>query len=147
MLKQKFLKINENPILASVLFLVIWAVMTNLLFVLANYVWVSILSFMFCFMILYPILTLMLCFMFAKRNGLVWYVPVAMILTVTAEYFFVANFNSITPNIIVTTILCTVFGSGIGSCFADQIAIDAAKEERRRKKLNEDKKYKKILDD
>lgn len=147
MLKQKFLKISERPVLTAVLFLLMWALFTNLLFVLANYVWVSILSFMFCFMIFYPIITLVLCFMFAKRNGIVWYVPVLMILAVTAEYFFVTDFNSITPNIIVTTILCTLFGMGIGNCFADQGAVEAAKEERRKKKLNEDKKYKKILDD
>ena len=51
------------------------------------------------------------------------------------------------PNFIVLTVLTAGFAAGIGNCFADKDAINAAKEDKKRKKLKKEPEYKNILDD
>ena len=49
--------------------------------------------------------------------------------------------------LIVLTVLTAGFAAGIGNCFADKDAINAAKEDKKRKKLKKEPEYKNILDD
>jgi hypothetical protein len=100
-----------------------------------------------CFMLLYPIMTLAGCFIYAKGCGIRIYMPFAMLPIVAAEYILFENFRAIQPNIFVTTLFGMLFGSGIGNIFADKKLIEQQKKARRDRRLHEDKKYRKILDD
>ena len=73
--------------------------------------------------------------------------PFAMVPLVTIEYIISENFRAIQPNIFVTTGFAMLFGSGIGNIFADKDRLARQKKERQDKRLHEDKKYRKILDD
>lgn len=55
--------------------------------------------------------------------------------------------KSVVPNFIVLTVLTAGFAAGLGNCFADKDAINAAKEDKKRKKLKKEPEYKNILDD
>ena len=85
--------------------------------------------------------------MSAKNYGLKWYVAPVMIAVSVIEYIFVEEARSVVPNFIVLTVLTAGFAAGIGNCFADKDAINAAKEDKKRKKLKKEPEYKNILDD
>ena len=127
--------------------LIIWAAMTNLLYILADKVIANMIFIMLGYMIIYPVCTLVICFLFARGHGFKWYLFTAMLVITVCEYIFISGFRSITPNIIVMTIICIIFGGGIGNCFADKFAIEQQTQKAKQKKNNEDKPYKKILDD
>lgn len=124
-----------------------WFAGVNLLLVFCDKVWVNIFSLMLCFGLVYPVLSTVLFFKTAKKHGVVWYFPAAVIVSCVAEYVLYDTFRAIMPNIIVMTILCLLFGSGIGDTMSDKSAVRAAREQRRLKKLGEDKPYHGILDD
>lgn len=144
-LRQIFNGIKESPVKSAVYTLILWAAAANILFVLSDKILVSVFMLFISFGLIYPVVSLVIFYRLAKRHGLLWYFYAAVIAAVTAEYFLVSGFNAISPNIIVCTILCLVFGCGIGSCFADNDAIKAEKERRRMHKLGEDKPYTGIL--
>lgn len=147
MLKRVSNGLWNNPLKASAFTLAVWAAVTNLLFVIADKVLVSIFTLFLGFGFIYPISALVLFFKLSKRHGILWYFYIAALAVTTIEYLLVDGFKSISPNIIVMTLLCLIFGCGFGSCFADRELINAEKEQRRMKKLNEDKEYKGILED
>ncbi len=147
MLKRGFNRLWNNPLKASAFTLAVWAAVTNLLFVIADKVLVSIFTLFLGFGFIYPISALVLFFKLSKRHGILWYFYIAALAVTAIEYLLVDGFKSISPNIIVMTLLCLIFGCGFGSCFADRELINAEKEQRRKKKLNEDKEYKGILED
>lgn len=70
-----------------------------------------------------------------------------MIAVSVIEYIFVEEARSVVPNFIVLTVLTAAFAAGIGNCFADKDAINAAKADKKRKKLKKEPEYKNILDD
>lgn len=119
----------------------------NLLLIFCDKIWVSIFSLMLCFGIVYPVLTVMMFFKTGKRHGVVWYFPAAVIAACVAEYVIYPTFRLIVPNIIVLTILCLLFGCGIGEAVSDKEAIKAERENRRLKRLGEDKPYEGILNE
>lgn len=147
MLKKSLNSIFQSPVKSAAAAIFIWAVLTNTMFFLGDRVIDNLLFQVSAFMVIYPIGTLILCFIYAKSNGFRWYFYASMALITAAEYFLVPNFNAIIPNILITTLLCMVFGGGIGNCFADKAEIEAKKEQKKLKKNHEDEKYKKILDD
>ena len=51
------------------------------------------------------------------------------------------------PNFNVLTVLTAAFAAGMGNCLATTDAINAAKEDKKRKKLKKEPEYKNILDD
>lgn len=146
MLNQKFSRITDSPLKTVASALIIWAAVTNGLFLISDRLLVSLITLMLCFGLIYPVFMTFLCFKVAKRHGILWYYYTAVILVTAAEYAAVPHFKSIIPNIIVLTLLCLIFGCGIGNCFADKALIDSEKEQRRLKKLHEDKAYTGILD-
>lgn len=129
------------------IFLAVWACVTNAMFLLTNYVLQDAFMLFLCFMLLYPIMMLAGCFIYARGCGIRIYMPFAMLPIVAAEYILFENFRAIQPNIFVTTLFGMLFGSGIGNIFADKKLIEQQKKARRDKRLHEDKKYRKILDD
>lgn len=139
--------LKDSPVKSAVAYNLLWAAVTNALFFLTDKVYMNITLFALSFMIVYPIMTFWLCFRHSKTFGLKWYVPIVIIAISTAEYFLVSDFKAITPNIIVMTVICVFFASGLGNCFADKEYIEAQNQERKIKKLHEDKKYKNITDD
>ena len=147
MSKHVFNRLWSSPLKASAVTLVMWAVITNLLFVIADKVFVSIFTLFLGFGFIYPVSAMVLFFRLSKRHGILWYFYAEILAVTCAEYFLVDGFMSISPNIIVMTLLCLIFGCGFGSCFADRDLIKSEKEQRRKKRLNEDKEYRGILED
>lgn len=139
--------ITQHPAKWAVLFIALWTVAVNGLFLLTNFVFANALMLMISFMVIYPLFTLVICFIYAKNCGIRWFMPFPIIVITVAEYIFLENFRAIVPDILVVTGFCLLFGSGIGNIFVDKAFIDKQKKQRRDKKLHEDKKYKKILDD
>lgn len=145
MLKQKLNKITDSPLISAVAALMLWAVELNGLFFLGNYTIKNLIFIMAAFFLIYPVITFVIYFIYAKLHGIKWYIYVVSILTVVSEYFLVTDFNTISPNIIVLTILCLVFGSGFGSCFSNSQPSSKDKNKTAKKQNKDD--YKKILDD
>lgn len=139
--------ITEHPALWAAIFLAVWAAVTNAMFLITNYVLLDAFMLFLCFMLVYPAGSLIMCFVYSKRCGIRWYMPFAMIPLVTIEYIISENFRAIQPNIFVTTGFAMLFGSGIGNIFADKDRLARQKKQRQDKRLHEDKKYRKILDD
>lgn len=126
---------------------VLWFIEVNLLLIFCDKIWVSIFSLMLCYGLVYPVLTTVMFFRTGKRHGVVWYFPAAVIAVCVAEYVLYPTFRLIVPNIIVMTILCLLFGCGIGDAVSDKEAIMAEREQRRLKRLGEDKPYYGILNE
>jgi hypothetical protein len=102
---------------------------------------------MLSFGFIYPVCALVINFRYGKRHGVRWYYCVAELVIMLAEFLLIADFREITPNIIVMTVLCLLFGTGIGGCFCDEQAVKTRDESRIRKKNKENAEYKNILDD
>lgn len=139
--------IFEHPVLWAVISIAVWAAVTNVMFLLTNYVLQDAFMLFLCFMLIYPIGSLIICFLYAKRCGIKWYMPFSMVPIITFEYLISENFRAIQPNIFITTAFAMLFGSGVGNIFADKKALEAQKKAKHDKRLHEDKKYRKILDD
>ncbi|WP_155984063.1 hypothetical protein [Ruminococcus sp. FC2018] len=139
--------IEKRPGLWAVLFVLIWAGIFNLLYMLADYIIPYGLTVLLGFMLVYPVCTFVLCFKFAKHNGITPVMPFGIIPIIAAEYVLIPSVRAIVPNVLVVTGFCILFGSGMGNIFADRELLEMRKKQKRDKKLHEDKKYKKILDD
>ena len=137
----------KKPIMWAVIILLVWAAVMNGLYLLVDRVFPYGLTLMLCFMLVYPVTTFAMCFLYAKCNGITALMPFGMIPVVVLEYAFIEGFRAIIPNILVITGFCILFGSGMGSIFADKEMLEKRKKDKLNKKLGEDRKYKKILDD
>lgn len=150
-MSKKTSKLSENisnhPARWAVISIAVWAVLLNVLFVLTNFVFVNALMLMLGFTLIYPVCTLALCFYYAKRCGIRWYMPFGIIPIIAVEFIALENLRAVIPNVLVSTGFCMLFGSGVGNIFADKDFIQIQKKQQRDKKLHEDIKYKKILDD
>ncbi len=140
-------KITQHPAVSAVIFLAVWAAIMNGIYLLAEYVIPIGLTLLLGFMLVYPAMTFALCFYHAKRCSITPLMPFGMIPVVTCEYLLLDSFRAIIPNMLVTTALCMLFGSGMGNIFADKEYIAKLKKQRRDKRLHEDMQYRKILDD
>ena len=107
----------------------------------------SILTLMLAFGFVYPAGCLLMFFRLCKRHGVMWYFPVAVIAATVLQYAVWGIYRAIIPNLIIMTILCLLFGCGLGGCFADKEAVREYREKRRMKKLGEDKPYTSIISD
>ena len=99
------------------------------------------------YLVLWELVTVIMWLFTAKNYGLKWYVAPVMIAISVIEYIFVEEASSVVPNFIVLTVLTAGFAAGIGNCFADKDAINAAKADKKREKLKKEPEYKNILDD
>ncbi len=139
--------IEKRPGLWSVLFVLIWAGIFNLLYLLADYIIPYGLTVLLGFMVVYPVCTFVICFKFAKHNGITPVMPFGIIPIIVMEYILIPSVRAIVPNVLVITGFCLLFGSGMGNIFADSRQLEIRRKQKKAKKLHEDKKYKKILDD
>ena len=71
----------------------------------------------FAFMLITPALTLCGSFYTAKLFGTKWYYKVTMIV-LSAAIYFLSPLRHVTPNLIIVTAICVIFGSGIGDVFS-----------------------------
>lgn len=139
--ESKTLNKECSPVKTALLYLAIWEIVTMILWLFTAKLFVIYALFAVGFTVLYPVCTCWLCFRFARRFGVKWYLTPVMIAVSVVEYILLEEFSSVVPNFIVMTILCSGFASGIGSCFADSEAINAAKRE---KQLRKNKKRSRI---
>lgn len=142
-----FDKIRQSEELSAAAIFVLWLVFGIGLVLLTDKVIPSILTLMLSFGFIYPAGCLVMFFRLCKRHGVMWYFPTAVIIATVLLYTLWGTYRAIIPNLIVMTVLCLLFGCGIGSCFADKEAVRAYREQRRQKKLGEDKPYSSIIDD
>lgn len=75
----------------------------------------SLLLFILFYNVIYPVFTLVVSFVFAKKNGVVWALPVAMSVVAILFYSLTELVKFAIPNAIVLTIICVVFGTGVGN--------------------------------
>ncbi|MCR5542163.1 MAG: hypothetical protein K6F71_15250 [Ruminococcus sp.] len=142
-----FDKIRQSEELSAAAVFVLWLIFGIGLILLTDKVIPSILTLMLSFGFIYPAGCLVMFFRLCKRHGVMWYFPTAVIIATVLLYTLWGTYRAIIPNLIVMTVLCLLFGCGIGSCFADKEAVRAYREQRRQKKLGEDKPYSSIIDD
>lgn len=131
-----------NRHVCGVLFLVLWFLLWGGIFFVGN-VLESILLFLLLYNIVYPIATIAGCFVFAKKTGVVLYVPIVMILSSIGFYAFTELMRYANPNVIMITVVTVFFATGIGNVFFD----GNSKPKKNEKKSEKEKKYKSIIDD
>lgn len=146
MFAKGFDKIRQSPPLSALVTFLAWLGFGTLLIVLVDKVLPSPLMLMMSFGFIYPAGALVLFFRLCKRHGVMWYFPAAVIAATVAQFLLWETYRLIVPNLIVLTILCLLFGCGLGGCFADKEAVRAYKEQQRLKRLGEDKAYTSILE-
>ena len=147
MFVKRFDKIRQSAELSALTAYILWLLFGALLLLFVDKVLPSPMTLMLGFGFVYPAGCLVLFFRLCKQHGVMWYFPAAVIAATVIQYIFWETYRVIVPNLIVMTILCLLFGCGLGSCFADKEAIKEYREKKRSKKLGEDKPYTSIIDD
>ncbi len=142
-----FDKIKQSEKLSSAVVFMIWLCFSIGLVLIVDKVIPSILAFMLAFGFIYPVGCTVMFFRLCKKHGVMWYFPVAVITMTVLLYAVWNTYRIIIPNLIVMTILCLLFGCGLGGCFADKEAVRTYREQMRMKKLGEDRPYTPITDD
>lgn len=142
-----FDKIRQSEELSAGAAFLLWLVLGVGLVLLVDKVIPSILTLMLAFGFIYPAGCFVMFFSLCKRHGVMWYFPVAVITSTVLMYALWETYRAIIPNLIVMTVLCLLFGCGLGGCFADKEAVRAYREQRRMRKLGEDKPYTSIIND
>lgn len=143
---KRFDKIRKSEELSALTVFGAWLVFGIFLVLFVDKVLPSALMLMLSFGFIYPTGCLFMFFRLCRRHGVMWYFPAAVIAASVLMYISWGTYRAIIPNMIVMTILCLLFGCGLGSCFADKEAVRAYREQRRMKKLGEDKPYTSIID-
>lgn len=141
-----FDKIRQSPPLSAIATFLAWLCFGALLVIFVDKVLPSPLTLMMSFGFVYPAGALVMFFRLGRRHGVMWYFPAAVIAATVIQYIFWETYRAVIPNLIVLTILCLLFGCGIGSCFADKEAVRAYRERQRLKRSGEDKAYTPILE-
>lgn len=75
----------------------------------------NILLFILLYNLVYPVATLFGCYAFAKKNGIVVFMPTAMITAAICFFAFTGLIRYAMPNVIVITLVTVFFGTGIGN--------------------------------
>ncbi len=99
-------------------------------------------------MMILPAATLAATFIYSKRGGLNLWLPAYMGAAVLTLYF-AFGFKALSPDFIVTNLVCGFFGFGIGNVFRDEGAYKAQYAVDHAKKLAEEERernYKPIID-
>ncbi|WP_295153166.1 hypothetical protein [uncultured Ruminococcus sp.] len=141
-----FDKIRKSAELSELFVFAAWLLFGILLIVLVDKVLPAPITLMLSFGFVYPAGCLIMFFRLCKTHGVVWHFPAAVIAATVLQYVFWDTYRVIVPNLIVMTILCLLFGCGLGSCFADKEAVRAYREQKRLKKLGEDQPYTPIIE-
>ena len=127
-------KLESRPLICGIVYLLIWEGLTALMWFLTARLTVSYLMFVLSFTVVYPIISCWTCFRFTRLFGLKLYVPAVMIGACVAEYIFIEDARAVVPNFIVMTVLCVLFGTGIGNVVTSQGHSEADKNNKKSKK-------------
>lgn len=104
----------KNKYACAGLLLAGWFLMLGLIFIAGNLL-ESLLLFILLYNLVFPVATLVGCYAFAKKKGVVLYMPIAMIVTSIVLFAATELVKFALPNAIVITIVATVFGTGFGN--------------------------------
>ena len=135
--------LRESPVKSGILLIAVWAVLFNILFAAGEYVFDNFIFQGISFMILYPAASFFMFYKYGKNFGHRWYTYVVVFVILLVEFIIFGGVRAIIPNIIVMTLLCMLFGGGLGGCFFDKTLLP----EKTRKKDRQQENYKNILDD
>ena len=113
-------KLEEKAPLCAVVYLLIWEGLTALMWFLTARLTVNYLMFILSFTLVYPVITCWTCFRYTRICGLKLYVPAAMIAAGVAAFVLIEDARAVVPNFIVLTVLCVLFGTGIGNVVTSQ---------------------------
>ena len=91
-----------------------WLSLWGLIFVVGN-ILESLLLFILLYNLVYPVATVFCCYAFSKKNGIVWFMPVAMAVISVVLYVATELVKFALPNAIVMTIVTVFFGTGFGN--------------------------------
>lgn len=141
-----FDRIRQSPEFSALVTFLGWLCFGDLLILLIDKVLTIPFVLMMGFGFIYPVGMLVMFFRLCKRHGVMWYFPTAVIAATVLHYVLWDTYRAVVPNLIVMNILCLLFGCGLGGCFADKEAVRAYREQKRLKRLNEDKPYTPILE-
>lgn len=91
-----------------------WLALWGLIFVVGN-ILESLLLFILLYNLVYPVATLVSCYVFAKKKGVVLYMPIGMAVVSVVLYVATELVKFALPNAIVITIIAVLFGTGFGN--------------------------------
>ena len=120
-------KLESRPLICGAVYLLIWEGLTALMWFLTARLTVNYLMFILSFTVIYPVITCWTCFRFTRLCGLKLYVPTVMIAACVAEFIVIEDARAVVPNFIVLTVLCVLFGTGIGNVVTSQGSKDKNK--------------------
>lgn len=129
----------QNKYYAAAAVFLLWLVILGGGIFTAGEIFESVALFILLYNLVYPVATAAVCYVFAKKKGLVVFLPAAMTASAAAAFAFTELMRYAEPNPIVMTLIAVFFGSGIGNVMHG----DGGKKP---KDKNKDK-YKNILDD
>ena len=135
--------ISESPVKAAVLLILVWAAIFNILYFTGEYVFDNFIFQGISFMIIYPVACFVMFYKYARNFGHKWYVYILTLVILLVEFISIKDVRAIIPNVIVSTVICLVFGGGIGGVFFDKNLAPVTE----KKKEKDEGNYKKILDD
>lgn len=133
-------KLFENRHLSAVIFFLLWLGVLGGGIFLAGNVFESIPFFIIMYNMIFPIATAVGCFVFAKRHGIVYYLPVAMTSVSVLGFVFTELLKFAIPNVIAVTVITSFFGFGVGNVFYGGNSGG-------NNKKTKEKKYRSIVDD
>lgn len=113
---KSFKKIFSNKCVFAGLILAEWLALWGIIFIVGNLL-ENLLLFILFYNVIYPIFTAFVCFVFAKRNGVVYFLPTSMGIVSILFYRLTELVKFALPNAIVTTLVCVIFATGIGNVF------------------------------
>ncbi len=126
----------------------VWVVAVYAMFYVTTQLTAKYLPFTIAFLFIYPIITLGLSFLYTRNYGVKLFFFLPMIAVVILEYILL-DFNFIVPNYIVMSIITMFFGGAFGKIFTNEnkLIIHQDKDrERQKKKAEDEKNYKSIID-
>ncbi len=91
-----------------------WLLLWGLIFFVGN-VLESLLLFILLYNLVYPVATTLGCYQFAKKKGIVLYMPITMGVVSVVLYAATELVKFALPNAIVITIVTVFFGTGFGN--------------------------------
>lgn len=144
---KKYSEITLKSWQRAFVYTAIWLVSAAGFYLLADKVTKSILFHVAYVMLILPIATLAVTFVYTRRCGLKPWLIGYMALCVLVMYFFF-GFDELSPNFILTNLICGFFGFGVGNIMKNEPVVTAQEDfDNKKKKLRQaqEKSYVSIL--
>ena len=143
-----FLNKRIHSWLLGLIFLTLWIIPAVGLKFLFDELIGSVLLHVFYVMIFLPAWTFAAAFVYTKRCGLNGWLIAYMAAAVATLYLF-CGFRDMSPNFCIVNLIGGFFGFGLGNVFKDEALVAAQQDidnTRRKKKLEQEKKYISLID-